>query len=361
MVLGTWSREGRLYPGDYSLLGHGDLARQLRAAIERLPEGVYAGCGTQERAPLPSLLRAPPPLAHIDEGSFFVGEDKTSCRSRVGKGPRHPWRHPAEGQRHDDGQRLAALIELRDHARHVLRSQNEGWPDVHRQRHTPRAQPPLRPLRRDYGPINKTTFSTTADGNVMRRMPNLVKFRDDPDAMLVMSLEDYDEMTGKPPRPPSCTKTSWAAASPSRPCTAPRKGCWSPSTTHGAVDIPYIASLYSGSPRQIIDELGDLIYQDPESGAWQTADAYLSGNVRAKLALAERPVRPTRETWRPCAPCSPKTSCPARSTPTWARPGYRPPTSRPLPPNSSASVMLTPSISATSRKTPSGAWTPTSA
>ena len=31
------------------------------------------------------------------------------------------------------GQRLAALIELRDHARHVLRSQNEGWPDVHRQ------------------------------------------------------------------------------------------------------------------------------------------------------------------------------------------------------------------------------------
>ena len=54
--------------------------------------------------------------------------------------------------------------------------------------------------------------------------------------------------------------------------------------TRGAVDMPYIASLYSGSPRQIIDELGDLIYQDPESGAWQTADAYLSGNVRAKLA-----------------------------------------------------------------------------
>ena len=28
-------------------------------------------------------------------------------------------------------------------------------------------------------------------------MPNLVKFREDPDAMLVMSLEDYDEVTGK--------------------------------------------------------------------------------------------------------------------------------------------------------------------
>ena len=43
-----------------------------------------------------------------------------------------------------------------------------------------------------------------------------------------------------------------------------------------------------GSPRQVIAELGDLIYQDPESGAWQTADAYLSGNVRAKLAAAEQ-------------------------------------------------------------------------
>ena len=48
-----------------------------------------------------------------------------------------------------------------------------------------------------YGPINKTTFSETADGTVIRRMPNLAKFRDDPDAMLVMSLEDYDEVTGK--------------------------------------------------------------------------------------------------------------------------------------------------------------------
>ena len=40
--------------------------------------------------------------------------------------------------------------------------------------------------------------------------------------------------------------------------------------------------------RQIIAELGDLIYQDPDTQAWHTADVYLSGNVRAKLAAAER-------------------------------------------------------------------------
>ena len=36
----------------------------------------------------------------------------------------------------------------------------------------------------------------------------------------------------------------------------------------------------------MIAELGDLIYQDPESKAWQTADEYLSGNVREKLKTA---------------------------------------------------------------------------
>ena len=35
-------------------------------------------------------------------------------------------------------------------------------------------------------------------------------------------------------------------------------------------------------------ELGDLIYQDPDTGLWQTADDYLSGNVREKLARAEQ-------------------------------------------------------------------------
>ncbi|OWK25544.1 hypothetical protein AJ87_08980 [Rhizobium yanglingense] len=37
----------------------------------------------------------------------------------------------------------------------------------------------------------------------------------------------------------------------------------------------------------VIAELGEAIYQDPASGAWLTADAYLSGAVRSKLAVAK--------------------------------------------------------------------------
>src|SRR5207302_11131126 len=35
---------------------------------------------------------------------------------------------------------------------------------------------------------------------------------------------------------------------------------------------------------QVLSELGDLVFHDPEPKTWQTADQYLSGNVRAKLA-----------------------------------------------------------------------------
>ena len=48
----------------------------------------------------------------------------------------------------------------------------------------------------------------------------------------------------------------------------------------GAADIAYIAKLYGKPEAVVIDELGDLIYRDPETKTWQTADAYLSGNFR---------------------------------------------------------------------------------
>jgi N12 class adenine-specific DNA methylase len=60
----------------------------------------------------------------------------------------------------------------------------------------------------------------------------------------------------------------------------------------GAVDLSFVSALYGKPEEAVIAELGELIFHDPESENWQTADAYLSGNVRAKLAAAER-VGPT--------------------------------------------------------------------
>src|SRR5262249_54489874 len=111
--------------------------------------------------------------------------------------------------------------------------------------------------------------------------------RDDPDAMLVMALEEYDEATGTAKKADILSKDVVGRAPPVTAVQSAEDGLLVSLNHRGSVDLPYIASLYSGSPRQIIDELGDLIYQDPDTGAWQTADEYLSGNVRAKLTAAE--------------------------------------------------------------------------
>src|ERR1700675_1041719 len=95
------------------------------------------------------------------------------------------------------GKRLAALVGLRDLARRVLQSQNEGWPESNRNEARRKLNWAYDRFTDSYGPINKTTSSGTKDGHVIRRMPNLAKFREDPDAMLVMSLEVFDEATGK--------------------------------------------------------------------------------------------------------------------------------------------------------------------
>src|SRR5690606_32529309 len=40
------------------------------------------------------------------------------------------------------------------------------------------------------------------------------------------------------------------------------------------------------SEAEVIQALGDRLYRDPDTGAWETADAYLSGPVREKLRRA---------------------------------------------------------------------------
>ncbi len=71
---------------------------------------------------------------HLTEGSFFVGEDQTI--RQVLNGDAVPVTHGATPLKADGtmmGKRLAALIALRDQARHVLHSQHEGWSEAQRQ------------------------------------------------------------------------------------------------------------------------------------------------------------------------------------------------------------------------------------
>lgn len=289
MVLGNWSRKDTLYGGEgYSLTSNGDLAGQLRQAIGRLPKFDALQPSKAEEPAVPAFI-PPPAERHIGEGSFFVGDDRVIYQSEGGQGERVVYGGKllkADGAL--TGKRLAALIELRDRARRVLQSQNEGWPDEHRDKARLDLNRAYDRFVANYGPINKTTFGETKDGNVIRRMPNLVKFKEDPDAMLVMSLEDYDEVTGKAAKAAIMSRDVVGKTPPVTHVRSAEEGLLVSLNQHGCVYLDYIAQLYGKPESQVVAELGDLIFKDPETGKWETADAYLSGNVREKLAAAER-------------------------------------------------------------------------
>lgn len=288
MVLGTFSRKDTLYGGEgYSVVGRGELAEELKAAVERLPPlASTPPVRARGRAPRAAVL--PPPAKHLAEGSFFVGDDRQIYQMVDGQSEPVVYggvRLKASGTM--TGKRLAHLVRLRDEASRVLQSQNEGWPEEMREAARRSLNDAYDCFVAAYGLINKTTFSEAKDGTVITRMPNLAKFREDPDAMLVMALEECDPVSGTATKAPILSRDVVGRPRPVEAVASAEEGLLVSLDRRGRVDLALIAGLYGKPEAEVVAELGDLVYRDPESGTWQTADEYLSGNVRAKLAAAE--------------------------------------------------------------------------
>lgn len=291
MVLGTWSRRDRLYGGDdgYTLQSNGVLEEQLRDAVQRLP--ILEPRQGRGVAPLPKAARfVPPPLErHITEGSFLVGENQVihqiveGCPQPVVYGGT---KLKANGTM--SGKRLAALIRIRDQARLVLQSQNDGWPENHREAARRELNAVYDIFVHSYGLINKTTFSESSTGTIIQRMPNVVKFVEDPDAVLVLSLEECDPATGTAVKAAIMMRDVVGRAPEITTVKSAEEGLLVSLDKKGVVDLAFIAELYGKRQSEIITELGELLFQDPKTKAWLTADDYLSGNVREKLGQAER-------------------------------------------------------------------------
>jgi N12 class adenine-specific DNA methylase len=286
MVLGDWSRKDTLYGEGISVISREPLAESLPRAISHLPTFTPASKPRETADPAPVFV-PPPPERHMNEGSFFVGSDRAIYQVEGGQGV--PVIYGGVTLRADGtmtGKRLAGLIELRDRARQVLRSQNEGWPEEHREMARHELNRSYDRFVLAYGPINKTSFSETKDGSVIRRMPNIVKFREDPDAMLVMALEDYDEITGKADKCPIMHRDVVGQHHDVKQVDSAEEGLLVSLNRLGGVNLEEISRLYGKPESTIIDELGDLIFLNPETDRWETSDVYLSGNVRDKLQIA---------------------------------------------------------------------------
>lgn len=292
MVLGRWSTKNRLYGGEegLSVESVGDLEPALQAALERLPrfEAMTPFASPPVRVEAPRFI--PPPLKeHVVEGSFFIDEDQSTILQIV-EGRPEPVVYGGATLKANGamtGRRLAALIRLRDEARRVLQSQNEGWPTEHRDEARRELNRVYDLFVSRYGLVNKTTFSESKKGTVIQRMPNLAKFIEDPDAMLVMALEECDPTSGTAVKAAIMLRDVVGKTPPISSVESAEEGLIVSLDQKGEVDLDFISTLYGKGDAEIIEELSDLVFQDPATKRWETAEEYLSGDVRAKLKRAK--------------------------------------------------------------------------
>ena len=122
---------------------------------------------------------------------------------------------------------------------------------------------------------------------------NAKVFQEDSSYYLLCSLEEVDENGKLIAKADMFTKRT---IRPERVITSvdtPSEALAVSIGEHGKVDLPYMADLLGepGNYGKITNDLKGVIFKDPSAGGdetdgWQTADEYLSGNVRNKLKVA---------------------------------------------------------------------------
>jgi N12 class adenine-specific DNA methylase len=264
MMLGTMRREGRIYGNTESnLFSDGrPLDEALAEAIQRLPENVF-----QERA---STFEA-----NIEPLSIPAPEEvKPNAYTLLGE-------HVAvrEGDRlkilHDlprtTRNRIHGLIVLRNSVRTCLRSQLEDRPDselvVVRQR-----------LNLDYHRFVERFGCVSEPANQKA-------FQGDPDLPLLLSLERYDPETKRATKAAIFAERTIQRQPAPVEITSPKDALLVTLNAKGRVDLEHLSALLHRAPADFLPELP--VFLDPQSDRWETEDAYLSGNVRAKLVAAE--------------------------------------------------------------------------
>ena len=177
--------------------------------------------------------------------------------------------------------RVAGMVELRQIVNELIQQQLNDFPDED--------------IKASQAKLNAAYDAFTAKYGLINDKKNARLFDDDSSYYLLCSLENLDENKQLKSKADMFTKRT---IRPERTVTSvdtPSEALAVSIGEHGRVDLPYMAELL-GSPgdyERITTELQGVIFKDPSADAdepeagWQTADEYLSGNVRNKLRMAQ--------------------------------------------------------------------------
>ena len=269
MVLGTPTSENTQYGRqDYTVapIEGADLAAQLHAAVQSIG-GEYRAAELPdlgENETIQDTIPADPNVKNysyaVVDGEVYYRENSVMVKPNLNATAR---------------ERVKGMAELRDCVHRLIDLQMWESDDVS--------------IRAEQQKLNRLYDRFTEKYGLINSRGNALAFADDSSYYLLCSLEMLDDEDK--------TKLKGKADMFTKRTIRQRQSVTSVDTAAEAlalsigekarVDMAYMSQLTGKSEDDLIDELNGVIFLDPVYGDWQTADEYLSGNVRQKLREAE--------------------------------------------------------------------------
>ena len=277
MVLGELTTESTQYGREeltVAPLEGANLADQLTEAVRHI-EGQYTAAEVDapdiaEEEATRRILPADPEVKNFSytvvDGEVFYRENSVMTQVELSD--------TAKG-------RVTGMVELRQIVNELIQQQLEDYPDAD--------------IKATQERLNAAYDAFTAKYGLLNDRKNGRLFEQDSSYYLLCSLENLDEQGQLKSKAAMFTKRT---IRPERTVTSvdtPSEALAVSIGEHGKVDLPYMAELLGtpGEYGRITAELSGVIFKDPAAdptdpeAGWQMADEYLSGDVRAKLRMAQ--------------------------------------------------------------------------
>ena len=266
MVLGEITTESTQYGKQETTvkpIEGADLAQQLKAAVENIHAEITEPEITddeldQNAEPLP----ADPNVKNFSytnvDGQVYYREN--SYMNKVDL--------PAV-----TAERVLGMIALRETTQKLLDCQLHDGTDAEVELLQGKLKDQYKRFTAQYGLINSTA--------------NKRAFRQDSSYCLLASLEILDEDKNLKRLADIFTKRTIRKPEPVTSVDTPSEALALSIGEKAKVDVPFMVELCGKTEQEVTEELAGVIFRNPVTQAWVTADEYLSGNVREKLATAE--------------------------------------------------------------------------
>ena len=277
MVLGELTTENTQYGREeltVAPLEGANLADQLAEAVQHI-EGQYTAAEVDapdiaEEEATRRTLSADPDVKNFSytvvDGEVFYRENSVMTQVELSDA--------AKG-------RVTGMVELRQIVNDLIDQQLNDYPDED--------------IKATQERLNAAYDAFTAKYGLLNDRRNGRLFEQDSSYYLLCSLENPDEQGQLKSKAAMFTKRT---IRPERTVTSvdtPSEALAVSIGEHGKVDLPYMAELLGtpGDYGRITTELSGVIFKDPAAdptdpeAGWQMADEYLSGDVRAKLRMAQ--------------------------------------------------------------------------